>query len=99
MDLVSASELRKERTAETPSALRKAVAGLKPLAVLSEMPPDVEGVPNMLVTKLLLLLTMLVEGLPVVDVRPPGAVVVVGAARCCRDWVVVVEVPAVLPFP
>jgi len=25
-----ASELRKERTAETPSALRKAVAGLKP---------------------------------------------------------------------
>src|ERR1039458_6730578 len=73
MDLVSASELRKERTAETPSALRNAVAGLKPLAVLSEMPPAWLGLPATVVTKLLLLPTTLVRGLPL-EVRPPGAV-------------------------
>ncbi len=72
MDLVSASELRKERTAETPSALRKAVFGLRPLAVLSEMPPAWAVLPRVVVTKLLLLLTMVVRGLPPVGGPPPG---------------------------
>ena len=92
MDLVSASELRKERTAETPSALRKAVVGLKPLAVLSEMPPAWAVLPRVVVTKLLLLLTMVDEGTASarVEVRPPGAVavVVVAAPVPLPVWVV-----------
>ena len=99
MDLVSSSELRNESTAETPSAFRKAVFGLSPLAVLSERPPACEVLPASVVRKLLLLRIEVVSGLlVVVELRPPGvlAVLVVKVPVVCD---VLLTVPPVRPFP
>ena len=76
MVLVSLSVFRKDNTAETPSALRNAVAGLMPRAVLSEKPPPCEVLPGMVLVKLETLLERVPkpDELPVMG-EPPGEVV------------------------
>jgi hypothetical protein len=80
MVLVSVSVLRKDNTAETPSALRKAVAGLMPREVLAEKPPPDEVLPVIVVVKEVMLLERVLMGElpePPLMGEPPGETVAV----------------------
>src|SRR5271156_4225852 len=98
MVLVSLSVFRKDNTAETPSALRKAVAGLRPRAVLSEKPPPCEVLPEMVLVKVETLLERVVMGDgPEAMGAPPGE----GVLEAVPLPVVEEEatVPCVKPLP
>ena len=94
-----------ESTADNPSALRNAVAGLKPRIVLSESPPPDAGLPGIRVVKLVALLTMPEE--PPASARTAQRRCRAPRARwlnrqsltldeCCGPDVMV---PEVMPFP
>ena len=101
IDLVSASVLRNDSTAETPSALKNAVDGLKPRAVFNEMPPPLEGDPGIKVVRDETLVVADINPPPEVVgmVVPPGSVVVPVVMGAVKLVLVAPMAPEVRPLP